>query len=150
MINIKKTLRNILINEGYIDSIKFKTEIPVIFNIETTKHGQQQQSGRGIEFGTSAKEISDYDILKVLNTFKLTIAELIYKNVITNQQYFIIESQIYSMGLLILAEKNSTSCNEWTLKIHTNFRLTPERPFIKKFKGQLVLNDGGKHYYFST
>jgi hypothetical protein len=149
MINFKETLRKVLIQEGYIDSIKFNTEIPVIFNIETTKHGEQQQGGRGIVFGTSDKGISDYDILKVINSFKIKIAELIYKNLIVHQQYFVIESQTYSIGFVIVAEKNNSNCNEWTLKIHTNLRLTKERPFIKKFDKQLVLNDGGKHYFFS-
>jgi hypothetical protein len=136
MNNLRELIRKNLLVEKKIAQLTDNITITFSYDVDRSKHAQMRSSRPELE-DYNQKEISNGEIVYIIDLVKRQISEKILEGQIVNQEPFVIKSP--EKEIAIVVDPVNEYGQYWKLFIRTVFRESKFNPF-RVGKNQLVIN----------
>lgn len=136
MNNLRELIRRNLLLEKKIAQLIDNITVTFSYDVDRSKHAQMRSSRPELE-DYNQKEISNGEIVYIIDLVKRQISEKILEGQIVNQEPFVIKSP--EKEIAIVVDPINEYGQYWKLFIRTVFRESKFNPF-RVGKNQLVIN----------
>lgn len=136
MNNLRELIRKNLLVEKKIAQLIDNITVTFSYDVDRSKHAQMRSSRPELE-DYNQKEITNGEIVYIIDLVKRQISEKILQGQIVNQEPFVIKSP--EKEIAIVVDPVNEYGQYWKLFIRTVFRESKFNPF-RVGKNQLVIN----------
>jgi len=136
MNSLRELIRKNLLIEKKIAQLRDNITVTFSYDVDRSKHAEMRSSRPELE-DYNQKEISNGEIVYIIDLVKRQISEKILEGQIVNQEPFVIKSP--EKEIAIVVDPVNEYGQYWKLFIRTVFRESKFNPF-RVGKNQLVIN----------